>query len=471
MSERSGVGMALGRDDGDVTDDEQEVRASAGERVQRGGLWLVGRPWLIIGVALLVVFGLWAKGTRSQPHEVKVVFDEAVSVYSGLDVRVDGLDAGKVKSAKNEDGKAVVTLGIKDDKVWPLHQGTKAQLRFGSTIGNGTRQIELIQGPASAPEIPDGGVIPNADSIEAVEFDDIFDTFNKKTQKALQGALKGTGDTFGPRSSELADGVRETPEGLQSLANLTGDLSADAPALRAFVANTYRVTNALSTRRGQISDLVGVASQTFRTFANNTTGIKSSLEKFPPAVREARTTLARLDTSVDHLDGLVTDLKPGATQLGLVSKDLRPALANLRKTVPVAVSTFRTARATAPRITTLLDKAQPFSDKAAPVFTRLAPMIACIRPYSPEIAALATTWSSWTSLYDNIGHTGRLLVDAGASSLTSVPTNSEQFSKLTGQGYALIRPPGYSAGQSWFQPECGITADGLNPAKDPEANP
>ncbi|WP_354700603.1 hypothetical protein DSM112329_00884 [Paraconexibacter sp. AEG42_29] len=463
--------MALGHTGDDVRDDEREERLGAGDRARRGGLWIVGRPWILIGLALFIALGVWAKGTRTQPHSVKVVFDEAVSVYSGLDVRVNGLDAGKVKSQKNENGKAIVEIGIKDDKVWPLHQGTKAQLRFGSTIGNGTRQIELLLGPESAPEIKDGGVIPNADSIEATEFDDIFDTFDKKTQAALQGALKGTGDTFGPRASELKAAVQETPDGLESLANLTGDLSADQPALRAFVANTFRVTDTLAKRRGQISDLINVASQTFRTFANNTEGIKNSLDRFPPAVREARTTLARLDTTVDHLDGLVTDLRPGARELGSLSKDLRPALASLRKTVPVAVSTFRTARATAPRITTLLDDAQPFSDKAAPVFTRLAPMFSCLRPYAPEIAALAQTWSSWTGLYDNIGHTGRLLVDAGASSITSLPTNSKDFVAATGQGYALIRPPGFSGGKSWFQPECGITADGLDPSKDPEANP
>lgn len=463
--------MAHGAMDDDVRDDEQEHRATAGERGRNGVLWIVGRPWLVILAVGLVLLGVWAKGTRTQPHEVKVVFDEAVSVYSGLDVRVDGLDAGKVKKIENENGLAVVTLGIKDDKVWPLHQGTKATLRFGSTIGNGTRQIQVFPGPDSAPEIPDGGTIANANSIESVEFDDVFDTFDKKTQKALQKTLANTGDTFGPRPDKLKQGVEEAPEGVLSLANLTGDLSADQPALRAFVANTSRVTSTLQARREDISGLIDVASQTFRTFAANTNGIKQSLDRFPPTVREARTTLTRLDESVDHLDGLVKDLRPGAVQLGLLSKDLRPALADLRKTIPVAVTTFRTARKTAPSITSLLKRAQPFSDKAAPVFTRLSPMLGCLRPYAPEIAALAETWSSWTSPYDNIGHTGRLLVNAGASSITSVPSTPAEFVKATGQGYAYIRPPGLAAGKPWFQPECGITADGLNPAKDPEANP
>jgi virulence factor Mce-like protein len=461
--------MAYGEDGGDVRDDD-ERRLGAGERARRGGLWLVGRPWIVIGVGLFVVFAFWAKGTRTQPHEVKVVFDEAVSVYSGLDVRVDGLDAGKVKNIKNDNGRAVVTLGIKDDKIWPLHQGTTAALRFGSTIGNGTRQIELMPGPDSAPKIPDHGVIPNADSIESTEFDDIFDTFNKSTQKHLRGTLKGTGDTFGDRAPELRSGVQGSAGGLQSLANLTGDLSANEPALRAFVANTYRVTSALQTRKARISDLVGVASQTFRTFAANTDGIKGSLERFPGTVREARTTLSRLDTSVDHLDGLVTDLRPGAVELGRLSHDLRPALADLKKTVPVAVSTFRTGEKTAPSITALLREAQPFSKTAAPAFTGLTPLMTCLRPYAPDVAGLLTKWTSFNQGYDNTGHIGRIWGNAGAAGVTSTPMTPAQYTSLTGQGYALIRPPGFDAGKPWFQPECGITAAGLDPKQDPEVS-
>lgn len=460
--------MGYGGDDGDVT--EGGERLGAGERARRGGLWLVGRPWIIIGIGLFVVFAIWAKGTRTQPHEVRVVFDEAVSVYSGLDVRVDGLDAGKVKNIKNEDGRAVVTLGIKDDKVWPLHQGTKAALRFGSTIGNGTRQIELIPGPASAPDIPDHGVIPNADSIESTEFDDVFDTFNKATQKGLRGTLKGTGDTFGTRAPELSSAVRKTPDGIGAVANLTGDLSANEPALRAFVANTYRVTSALQTRKAAISDLVGVASQTFRTFAANTEGIKGSLERFPGAAQEARTTLARLDTSVDHLDGLVTDLRPGAVELGRVARDLRPALANLKKTVPVAVATFRTARKTAPSITALLKEAGPFSKTAAPGLTGLTPLMTCLRPYAPDVAGLLTKWTSFNQPYDNTGHLGRIWGNAGAAGITSNPMTPAQYTSLTGQGYALIRPPGLDSGKPWYQPECGITAAGLDPKQDPEVS-
>jgi len=440
-----------------------------GGRIRRTGGYLIDHPWVVVGLIAFTVFSFWVYGTRTQKHEIRAVFSEAVSLYSGLDVRVDGIDAGKIKKIENVDGQAIVTLGIDDDEVWPLHRGTTATIRFGSTIGNGTRIIDIDPGPKSAPELADGGVIANAQTIETTEFDQVFDTFDGKTRKSLQGMLGNTGDTFGPRAKQIQEAVTETGPGLDAIGGFADDLSRDEAALHALVANTNRVTRTLAARRNDLSGLVQVAAATFNEFARNTTGIQGSLDRFAPAMRETRTTLTRLDTSVGHLDNLMTDLKPGARELGALATDLRPAMASLRTTVPLAVSTFRTARTAAPSITNLLKKSQPFSAKAAPALTDLAPMVACIRPYAPEIAGLLTTWASWTSNYDSSGHVGRLWANAGPSSLTSAPQamTSELFASATGSGYGLVRPPGYLAGKPWFIPECGYGPEGLDPSKDP----
>lgn len=440
-----------------------------GQRARSAGSWLVGKPWIFILTAIVIAVGVWAKGTRTQPHQVTAVFDEAVSLYKGLDVRVDGLDAGKIASVENIDGKAIVKLGIDDDQIWPLHQGTTAKIRFGSTIGNGTRIIDIAPGPKTAPEIPDNGTLQNADTIEAVEFDQIFDTFDKKTRTALQGTLKGTGDTFGPRGRELRAGVETTPAGLESLAGLSDDLVRDEPALKALVANTHRVTRTLAARRGDLSSLVGVSAATFDEFARRTEGITGSLDRFPPTVREARSTLVRLDTSLDRLDGLVTDLDPGAKQLSALAKDLRPALADLRQTVPSAVATLRTARRVSPSITALLKEAQPFSDLASPVFARLAPMMGCLRPYAPELGALLTQWTSWGKGYDEVAHFGRIFAVEGPTSVTDTQgVSPAALVAATGSGYAIARPPGFNAGKPQFNDACGVGRDGLDPNKDPE---
>ncbi len=437
--------------------------------LRRAGAFLIDNPWVVVGAILAVILAWWIAGTRSQKYEVRAVFDEAVSLYSGLDVRVDGLDAGKIKKIEHVDGQAIVTLGIDDDDVWPLRRGATATLRFGSTIGNGTRIVDIDPGPADGPEIPNKGIIENAQTIEPTEFDQVFDTFDSESRKDLRQMLANTADTFGPRPRQLGEAVDETGPGLDAIGGFAQDVVRDEPALRAFVSNTHRVTRTLSSRRADLSGLVGVASATFDEFADNTRGIEQNLDKFGPAVREARTTLTRLDTSVDVLDALIRDLGPGAKELSALSKDLRPVLASLSDTVPQAVSTFRTTRRAAPAITKVLEDAQPFSKAATPMLADLAPMLACIRPYSPEIAGLFTTWASWSKNYDNVGRYGRIFVNAGPTAPAATPEaiTPEVITRVAGEGYALVRPPGYGVGKPMFMPECGVTPDRLDPSKDP----
>jgi virulence factor Mce-like protein len=448
------------------------------EEEKPGGLrgaagWLLDNPFAIVLVVVLVVVVVLGVRSRHQPHELNAVFTTAPNLYPGLDVRLDGLDAGKIKKVTYDGGHAIVKLGIYDD-VWPLRQGTTATLRFGTTIGNGTRIIDLNPS-TSGPEIPENGVIPNGDTVEATEFDDVFNVFNGDTRKALRKTLKGTAATFGGRKDQISAAVRTTAPGLQSISGFTRDIVDDEPALRALVANGYRVTKPLAARHDQIADVLDVASQTFRAFAANTNNIKTDLDEFPGTLRDAKATLARLDHSVDGLDSLMADLAPGARQLRPLAIQLRPALANLRRTAPVAVATLRAGRSASPKLAELLKVAQPFSAKAAPALTELSPMVGCIRPYAPEIAALLTQWSSWTQYYDGVGRVGRVWANAGLAGPTIYPKaiTSEKFTKLLGalQTYAMIRPPGYNAGQPFFLPECGAGPDGIDASKDPPNPP
>jgi virulence factor Mce-like protein len=439
--------------------------------VRKGPIgWVIDHPWSVILLVGVLALGLWVKSTRSSEYEVSVMFEEAVSLYSGLDVRVDGLDAGKIKSVEQRDGGAVVTLGLTDDDVFPLHQGTTATLRFGTTIGNGTRQIDLEPGPASAPQIPDGGIIPAKDAVGTTEFDQVFDTLDGRTRKDLQQAMEGTGRTFGPRERQVGAAVDTSAEGLAAVGDFATDLAADTPALRAFVSNTDRVTSTLGQRRAALSSLIGTASATFDEFAAGTDGITDSLDRLPGAQREARQTLARLDTSVRGLDQLVADVRPGARELAGLSRDLRPALAELRRSVPIAVATLRTGRRTAPEITGLLKQAETTAPKASAALDRAAPMVACVRPYAPEIAGLMSTWSSFPAPYDGTTHVGRIMATVAPSSVTSTQgITAKEYVALGLNKFALVRPPGMNAGKPRFLPECGITDRFLDANRDPEA--
>jgi virulence factor Mce-like protein len=426
----------------------------------------VDKPWSVIGVLVLVAFVLWAISTRTQAHHIRVAFDDAVSIAPGLDVQANGVDVGKVSKVKLENGQAIVELGIDDDQVWPLKSGTKAGIRFGSTIGNGTRRIELFPA-ADGQDLPDGGIIASTDSQTPTEFDQIFQTLGPGTRADLTSGQDRIGAVIEDRGPQIRSGIRATAPALDATGGLLRELASDDVALSEFVDHTGSVVKTLAAHRSQISGLMTVANRTFSTFAANTSNLQSTLDRAPGTFSEARTTLARLNPTLDHLDGLVKDVAPGAKALRPLAASARPAFADLRDIVPQALRTTRSIRATAPSISRLLTDAAPFAKRVTPAVTDLAPIVSCLRPYAPEIAGFFADWSAWSKNFDRFGNYGRVRAVEGETSFNDVPNiPTSALTSLGLTGYAGFRPPGLNAGQPWFMPECGVGKDVVDPAKD-----
>ncbi|MDX8150714.1 MlaD family protein [Patulibacter brassicae] len=434
---------------------------------------VLDRPWVLILAALVVAFAWWVLQTRKQDHTVRAAFSSGVSLVPGLDVQIDGVDVGKVEKVKYEDGQALVDLGISDSSAWPLHQGTKAEIRFGTTVGNGTRSVSLHPGPTNAPEIPDNGIIARKDTITPVEFDEIFDTLDARTRQRLRAASQGTADAVDGREARIKSALKSAPGATETVNGVLGELAADGDALQGLVANGDRVTGTLARRQETVSDLVSVAAQTFSAFGARTQQIRASLDRFAPMLDDTKSIMARLDTSLDKADSLLQAVQPGAKELPSLAREAGPALVQLQDTAPTAARTLRTVRDVSPDLSKLLDVATPFMAPAAKAVDQLAPAMHCIRPYAPEIAGWASTWGGFTQNYDTVAHYPRIHLREGATSVNGFLPNSELFTSLSNLGladyrYAMPRPPGLNAGKPQFLPECGITKDALDATKDPE---
>lgn len=430
---------------------------------------LLDRPWVVIAAAGAVAFTLWVIGTRKEPHHIKASFQAASSIRSGLDVQIAGVDVGKVSGVEYRDGHAIVTLGI-EDGAWPLHHGTRAILRFGTTVGNGTRRVDLEPGPAKNPAIPEDGLIATKDTITPVEFDDVFNTLDAKTRtrvsrlaKRSSGALRGT-------APALRSGLRGTPRATEAAAGLLSDLARDQAALDGLVVGAQRVTRTLAPRRAEISDLVSVAAATFQTLGSRSAQLRATIGELPQTLTQARSTLARLDGSAARATTLLRTLQPGAARLPALAGDLSRAAGRLREVAPVGVEVADAGIAAAPPATRLLTRGRPFLDELRPVLRDAAPSVSCLRPYAPEIAGTLTGWGGYTSNYDSLAHYGRIHLQEGAVSVNANPLTSGEFLKLVpGITFAMPRPPGLNADQPWFLPECGAGPEALDADKDPEA--
>src|ERR1051325_1499933 len=122
---------------------------------------------------------------KAKPYEVKIPFKEATQLAEQSDVRISGVNVGKVQSIElAPDGKqALATVDI-DDQYAPIPESTRAILRTKTLLGE--TYVELTPGAGNGQQLADGGTLPAANVGQSVQLDEIFRTFNPQTRAAFQ---------------------------------------------------------------------------------------------------------------------------------------------------------------------------------------------------------------------------------------------------------------------------------------------
>ena len=144
-------------------------------------------------VVMLLLF-LWLSfggsiPLRPESYRFEVTFPEAQTLAQEADVRLAGVNVGKVKKKelnKGADG-TLVTIELKKQYA-PIAKDTRAVLRQKTLLGE--TYVELAPGKASSGDLSDGGTLSAAQVEPTVELDEIFNTFDKPTRDAFQSWVK-----------------------------------------------------------------------------------------------------------------------------------------------------------------------------------------------------------------------------------------------------------------------------------------
>jgi phospholipid/cholesterol/gamma-HCH transport system substrate-binding protein len=313
-------------------------------------------------------------------------------------------------------------------------------------------------------------LLPEAGTVTPVEFDQVFSTFGPVTRANLGATISGTAHVLSGHGADIARDLWLGSGGIQQTANFLGDLGADPTALSTLLTAGAQTVSALQARDPQLQGLVTSAADTLQVFADNATAVQATLDRLPTTLDSSRTTLAHLDRSLVGLSALVSDIRPGAAGLRTTAPLLAATLHTLVWVAPLAIQTLQAGTRDAPAITTFLRAARPVTPPLSRALAKLAPMVGCIRPYVPELAGFASTWSGIGSYFDKTGH----FVRVNIIQTPVVPGTTETPAQaVAGSGgslsYAMPRPPGLNAGQPWLQPQCGAGPQALDPRSDPEA--
>ena len=427
---------------------------------------------LAIVVAAIAIFGTGASGD-DRAGTIFVTAPSAKNVVRGQLVRAAGRKVGSVRAIEPADhGRAVrLELAIVEE-AWPLPKGSKLALRWGGTVNYDNRYLALTRA-RGGPAIPDGGSLPARDFTVPVEFDDLLQTFTPKLRRDVRALFNRAGPALTNARRPLSRALTRAPAAIREAHAVIRDLAAEDRALDTLVRSTDSVVDSVQRADPGLGRLLAGAATTFDAVASEATAVQATLERAPRTLAGARATLHRAEPILRDAGTLSRRLAPGVTQLRRIARPLNSVLGTAVDVGPDARATLATARRATADVNPLLQRATTLVPKLGDIGEKSTRELKCIRPYTPDIIAFFTNWGDFLSATDGKDKYIRATVQQFLPATNNVSLNSsaEVAKAYPGMRYAFPRPPGYSASQTWFLPECGAGPEALDPTKDPESRP
>jgi phospholipid/cholesterol/gamma-HCH transport system substrate-binding protein len=358
----------------------------------------LGRILVMVGFALscfAILLYLWLTFGGSVPlrpkgYRVKVNFPEAVTLAQEADVRISGVNIGKVVSLKldEQNGKVkpltTATLEI-SSKYAPIPANTHAILRQKTLLGE--TYVELSPGNRSGPKVADDGTLPNGQVAQTVQLDEIFRAFDPKTRLAFQTWMEQQGVALNGRGQDLNDALGNLTPFAEDLDKLLAILRSQKQATSQLVRNTGVVFNALSARDGQLTDLISNSNRVFQTTAQRDEDLRQAFIAFPTFEDQSRAISVRLTKFANNANPLITQLRPAARQLS-------PTLISAAKLAPNLKALFEdigplvhASKRGLPAVSSFLDSTRPVLAQADPFLRSLNPFLDWVGLYKHEVAA------------------------------------------------------------------------------------
>jgi phospholipid/cholesterol/gamma-HCH transport system substrate-binding protein len=408
------------------------------------GIGRVAAIAAVVAAAILVGFIIF--GGAGGGYTVKAYFENGNQLVKGNQVELNGTPIGSVKDLDiTPNGQAVVTLKL-DGKYAPLPAGVHATIRQASQSGIANRYVDLTMPPASSTTskqtIPDGGQISVDKTTTSVDLDQLFNTLDPPTRKALQEFFKGQATSLKGKGEMQNIAFHYLNPALSTSRRLFNELNADTPTLERFVTDSSRLVTTLAERRDSLSALIQNLDTTMGAIGSEKVALADALQRLPDFMRRSNTTFLNLRAALNDVDPLVNASKPVAKKLNPFLDQLQPLLHDLKPTVADLRSIVRRpgaandltelTRSFGPVAAAALDKKSrsidfgggpqdvgetegsfPTSVKA---FKDASPLIAFGRPYTPDFLGWLDDFST-TGSYDALGGISRTQVIFNATTM------------------------------------------------------
>lgn len=247
----------------------------------------------LIGMEFLAI-NIGQPNPLSSDYLVHAVFNDADGIPTAADVRVAGVQVGKVTAISHDPsqpGMTVATLQISSPNAVPVYSNGFAVIRPKTLLGE--KFIDLTVGSgASGEAIPANGYLPQARTSKDVANDEIFNAFDAKTRAEQQVVLQELDKATTGRSGDIQALLPQLTSIVQDLSPLAKVYEKDNPQVDNIFVQLNTVLQALSDEHEQLAGFLANGNHALGAIAQRDDALIATLQEYSNVAQEFNTAMA-----------------------------------------------------------------------------------------------------------------------------------------------------------------------------------
>jgi phospholipid/cholesterol/gamma-HCH transport system substrate-binding protein len=391
---------------------------------------------------------LWISFGGSTPlaargYEVNVEFDQAVELGSQADVRISGVDVGKVLSVSlnRRTGLTRAVMEI-DPQFAPRPADTRAILRQKTLLGE--TYVELSPGTPTGRKLPDGATLPPGQVAPTVQLDQILSTFDPATRQAFQTWMQQQGIALTNRGADLNAALAELYPFATNVDAVLAVLRRDSAATSTLLSDGAQVLGAINRSPAELQQLIENSDTAFSATAAQATSLAAAIRAFPGFLTATRTTVDRVTTFARNTKPLVDELRPAAVQLAPTLQSVAVLAPELRDLLVNLAPLTDASKAGIPALERFLNDSVPLLNRITLYLGGVVPVVDYINTYRREIAAFFANGTATTEGTQHGANGSSLLHFVRISNPINPETLTAYPHRLsTNRGNPYLVPGGY----------------------------
>ena len=376
---------------------------------------------VLAAAATVLVLGTGASDGGGN-YQVRAIFDNAVSVIPGEDLKIAGVKVGKVKSidtsGRAPNVKAALVLSVTIPAFQDFRADATCTIRPQSLIGEKFVECTPTQPRAPGAQIPPPlptiqrgkgkgqHLVPVTQTTTPVDIDLINNIVRRPYAERLSLILGELGTTVAGRGADLNSVIRRADPALQQTDKVLSIIAQQNKALADLARDSDTVLAPLARDRKQVADQFTQSNTVAEATAERGNDLERNFELFPPFLRQLQTTSRHLGAFADQATPVLQDLGAQAPSINRFFQTLGPFS---QASIPAFQTLGRAATYGTPAVKALLPTTtllQSFASQAKPAAANLGALTSSLQKTGGVERLMDFTFYTATAIngFDAFGH-------------------------------------------------------------------